>query len=105
MSLKEDWERVVDVWVRVMDMSSNPDMLLFESIYEMRKLDRGIDFPLRRLLDSKEYGGRIRTYGSTSSGFGRHPFRWDNKIWLLIRLKLCCSLSESRKAPNDANPK
>jgi hypothetical protein len=87
MSLEQDWERVLDVWIRVKDALPNPEMQLFESIYEMRKLDRGIDHPLRRLLDSDKYGSKIRTYGSTSNGFGKHPFKWDNKVWLLIRVK------------------
>lgn len=86
-NLEQDWERVLDVWVRIKDAFPNPEMRLFESIYEMRKLDRGIDYPLRRLLDSEKYGQRIRVYGSISGGFGRSPFRWDNKVWLLIRVK------------------
>lgn len=96
MTLEQDWERVVDVWVRVFDLLPNKDMQLFESIYDMRKLDRGIDYPLRRLLDSEKYSNRIRTYGSTTGGFGKNPFRWDNKVWLLIRVKIC-NLSEASK--------
>jgi hypothetical protein len=95
INLERDWERVVDIWVRVIDALPNPRMQLFESIYEMRKLDRGIDYPLRRLLNSERYSSKIRTYGSTSGGFGRHPFRWDNKLWLLIRIKL--SLDETKE--------
>lgn len=87
MTLEEDWKRVLDVWNKVKAKHWNPRIMLFETIYEMRKMDRGIDYPLRRLLNSKEYRGRIRTYGCPSSAFGRHPFKWNNKVWLLVEIK------------------
>jgi len=88
VKLKDDWQRVCSVWNKVKNNHWNPYLVIFEEIYDMRKIDRGIDYPLRRLLNSKEYGNKIRTYGCPSSMFGRHPFRWDNKVWLLIQVKV-----------------
>ena len=87
MTLKDDFVRVLAVWKTVKTNHWNPSLVLFEEIYDMRKFDRGIDYPLRRLLDSEEYGNKIRVYGCPSSCFGKHPFQWDNKVWLLIRVK------------------
>jgi len=86
-SIDDDWDRVLSVWSRIKNAHFDPSIKLFEDIYEMRKVDRGIDYPLRRLLGSEKYKSRIRVYGGTSSSFGRHPFRWDGKHWLLIRVK------------------
>ncbi len=86
-SLSQDWERVVKAWNTYNINHWNPSLVLFIEIYDLRKIDRGIDYPLRRLLDSEKYRSRIRCYGCTSSGFGRYPFRWNGRKWLLIRIK------------------
>jgi len=86
--IENDWKRVCDVWFKIKNAHWNPSLVICEEIYDMRKVDRGIDYPLRRLLDSKEYGYKICTYGCPSFMFGRHPFRWDNKVWLLIRINV-----------------
>lgn len=85
--LKKDWERVVNVWNTYKDNHWNSTLIISISIYDLRKIDRGIDYPLRRLLDSEEYGNRIQVYGCPTSHFGRHPFKWNNRHWLLIRIK------------------
>lgn len=86
-NLKADWERVVRVWRTCKENHWNPSLVLFAEIYALRKIDRSIDYPLRRLLDSQEYGNRIRTYGCPPHMFGRHPFKWKGKHWLLIKVK------------------
>ena len=93
--LNKDWDRVVKAWQTYKENHWNPSLVLSITIYELRKLDRGIDYPLRRLLDSKEYGNRIRTYGAPTHHFGRYPFRWDKKHWLLIRVKTEQKISKS----------
>ena len=85
--LGEDWQRLRHAFDEVKQHHWNPSLILSVEIYDLRKYDRGIDYPLRRLLASKEYGNKIRTFGAPSGQFGRHPFYWDEKVWLLIRVK------------------
>ena len=87
-NLDEDWDRVADVWTQYVSSHPYPRMAIFAGITDLRKHDRGIDYPLRRLLNSEKYGKYIRTYGAPSGKYPRYPFRWDNKIWACIRVKL-----------------
>lgn len=87
--LDEDWKRVVEVWNKWRANHWSPRDSIFAGITDLRKLDRGIDYPLRRLLDSEKYGWYVRAYGGPSSAYSKiSPFRWDNKLWLLIRIKV-----------------
>ncbi len=86
-NLEKDWERVRKAFEQFKQHHWNPSLIVSIGIYDLRKYDRGIDFALRRLLDSKEYREKIRTFGAPSSQFGRHPFRWDNKVWESVRVK------------------
>jgi len=86
-TIQEDWERVVNVWCKWREDSAYPDMALFALITDLRKYDKGIDYPLRRLLDQKKFSHLIRTYGAPPSKYPRYPFKWNGKIWALIRVK------------------
>lgn len=95
MTLEEDWERVKKAFIEA-KKNDNP---IFAANHmfgycrypkELRKADnRGIDFALRRLLDSDEYQDRIRLYGAPTGHFGRNPFI-DSKgyKWALVRIKI-----------------
>lgn len=88
MTIEEDWERVSRVWNKVRQSHWNPQLAVFLSIYNLRKIDRGIDYPLRRLLRSEKYRHRIRLYGGPTGSFGRYPFRdGEGRVWSLIKLK------------------
>lgn len=86
-NLDEDWNRVVEIWRKWIGDHPLPDMALFAMITDLRKYDKGIDYPLRRLLASSEYGQGIRVYGAPPSKYPRYPFRWNKKIWALVRVK------------------
>jgi hypothetical protein len=86
-SLEKDWSRLKRAFEQFREHHWNPSLIASVEIYDLRKYDRGIDYPLRRLLDSREYGMRIRVFGCPSSQFGRHPFRWNEKVWSMVRVK------------------
>ena len=86
-TIQEDWERVVKVWCKWKEDSAYPDMALFALITDLRKYDKGIDYPLRRLKGHEKYSHLIRTYGAPSSKYPRYPFKWNGRIWALIRVK------------------
>jgi hypothetical protein len=86
LTLEQDWDRVFKVYEQVRNAHWCPRLVISLEIYDLRKVDQGIDYPLRRLLDS-DYRKNIRTYGAPSSEFGRHPFiSSDGRHWLLIRV-------------------
>jgi hypothetical protein len=69
MTLEEDWKRVEKAFTRYKQNHWNPQLIYSINIYDLRKFDRGIDYPLRRLLESKEYGNNLRLFGApTPSG-------------------------------------
>ncbi len=102
-NLDKDWRRVVAVWEKWKSLLPYPRMGLFAGIVDLRKHDRGIDFPLRRLLDSEKYGDCIRTYGAPSSKYPRYPFRWNNKVWDSVRIKLQSSIRSQTLATTVKN--
>ena len=106
MTLEQDWERVFRVYEQVRKAHWNPQIVVSLEIYDLRKVDRGIDYPLRRLLNS-EYRKNIRTYGAPSSAFGRHPFiSSDGKHWLLIRVaKKEVALNANQQTSNEVTKK
>lgn len=88
--LDEDWNRVVKVWRKWRASQWNPSLAVFAEITELRELDRGIDYPLRRLLDSEKYGWYVRGYGAPTSTYSKmNPFRHNNgRLYVLIRVKV-----------------
>ena len=87
MTLEEDWERVKNAYLKVKNAHWNPPVLLYVEPKELRKADnRGIDFAIRRLLDSKEYSYLIRLYGAPTSLYPRNPFCYNATVWALIKI-------------------
>lgn len=86
-SPKNDWERVKNAFVKAIKNYGFPFAVQPK---ELRQADnRGIDFALRRLLESGEYNDKIRLYGAPSSLYPRNPFvTKDGTRWALIRVKL-----------------
>ena len=82
----EDFQRVSEVWLKIKRGHFIPNVVLFEDIRAMRKEDRGIDWRLRRLLDSKVYQDRIRLYGGPCRLVPRFPFRWKGRKYGLIQI-------------------
>jgi len=86
-SLKRDWERVKNAFIKAVKDYGVPFAV---EPQELRKADnRGVDFALRRLLESGEYDKRLRLYGVPTDLYPRNPFvTSDGKRWALIRVKL-----------------
>lgn len=85
--LRDDYERVKRAWDAFKKSHWNPSLVLSVHITELRKLDRGIDYPLKRLMNSQEYARKIRAYGAPSHKTARSPFKWNGKHYTLIRVK------------------
>ena len=85
--LDADIRRVNDIWQKWQADQAYPDMALFAMITDLRKYDKGIDYPLRRILNSDKYRRCVRTYGAPPSKYPRYPFRWNDRIWALIRVR------------------
>lgn len=86
--LEQDWTRVCKVWKEVKEKHWNPSLVIFETIYDMRKVDRKIDVPLRHLLDSRKYRSKIRLYGGPTGSCGNRPFRYKGRIYSLIKVRM-----------------
>ena len=86
--LDEDWTRVLNAFLRVKSSHWNPPVKIFYAPKELRQADnRGIDFVIRRLLDSEKYSSRIRLYGSPAHMVPRNPFRYKGRVYSLLSIK------------------
>ena len=84
---ERDWEIVSTAWDNVVKKHWNPSLKLFAEPKELRKEGgRGIDARLRRLLDSDKYWQYIHVYGSPCNCVPRNPFRWNKRVWSLIKV-------------------
>ena len=85
MKLENDWNRLLTAWQKFKERHGAPDLVMSASIYDLRAIDREVNYSLRRLLNSP-YKERIRLYGAPSRQFGKHPFRYDGKVWYSVRI-------------------
>ena len=87
-NLEDDWIRVVNAFLKVKDSHWSPRVKIFFIPKELRQADnRGIDFAIRRLLDSEEYSSRIRLYGGPSGTIPRNPFKYKGRVYSLLSIK------------------
>lgn len=85
--LKADWELVKRVWNENKERSQNPRSVFYAHITELRRIDRKIEEPLRRLLDTGEYIGRIGVHGAPAPFVAKCPFKWNGKHYTFISVR------------------
>lgn len=73
MTIEQDWERLKKIFLKVKGQSAYPDMFIYAHIQDLRKVDRGVDFVIRRLMSDPEYSSRIGLHSGPRSP--RYPLR------------------------------
>ena len=73
MTTEQDWKRLKKIFLKVKEQSAYPDMFIYAHIQILRKLDRGVDYVIRRLMVDPEYSNRIRLH--SGPGPPRYPLR------------------------------
>ena len=86
MTLEQDWDRVTKAFLKAKNNHWNPRLYIYAPIGDLRKVDnKGIDFAIRRLRDSDEYGLRVKLYGGIHNNKPRYPLRCYDPMFRMVR--------------------